>query len=358
MSRSSDASARPLLVGGMHRSGTSLTASLVASAGIDLGPELLGANDSNPAGHFEDLGIQDFHCRALVARGLCSEGYTATSQGEVPAALEPRADELLAERMRPGVAWGWKEPRTTLFLDYWQRRLPQARHMFVFRRPWEVADSLFRRGDRTFLENPMFAFDVWAHYNRLILDFARRHPSRCVVFNITQVIADPQRVLAEVRSRLDVPIGRPAARYREELFSLDAGFIRATIVRGVAPEAWQTYVDLCSLAGVTDELTTQAAAEASLGECAVLEWARASRAEADAPEVPAAPATTVCLPFGERRGRVRRRSLAETVRRASARSLARLAAIGRRLLPTRRIAAPDVLAFPRRVEPPSPRRVA
>jgi hypothetical protein len=354
MTRPPDASARPLLIGGMHRSGTSLTASLVASAGIDLGPELLGANASNPAGHFEDLGIQEFHCRALVAQGVCSEGYTATMRGDVPAALEPQADDLLAERMRPGVAWGWKEPRTTLFLDFWQRRLPQARHLFVFRRPWEVADSLFRRGDQTFLDNPTFAFDVWAHYNRTILDFVRRHPVQCVIVDIAQVIANPQRVFADVRSRLDVALGRPATRYREGMLARDVGFTRAAIVRAVAPEAWQTYVELCSLAGATDEFVTVSGGDASIAECAVLEWARASRAETEAlPETAARPVA------GRPLDRSRQPSLAAAVRRTSTKLLARLTAVGRRLLPAgRAVAPPDVLAFPTRVETPPAQRVA
>jgi len=357
MTRRPDASARPLLIGGMHRSGTSLTASLVASAGIDLGPELLGANAWNAAGHFEDLGILEFHRRALVAGGICAEGYTATARGDVPAALKPQADELLAERMRPGVAWGWKEPRTTLFLDFWQQRLPQARHLFVFRRPWEVADSLFRRGDPTFLDNPMFAFDVWTYYNRTIIDFMRRHPDQCMLCDIAQVIADPQRVFADVRTRLDVAVGRPAARYRTGMLARDVGFTRAAIVRTVAPQAWQTYVDLCALAGVNDEFVTLASGEASLGECIVLEWARASRAEA---ETEAAPETVASGLVEQPRARRRRPPLMAAVQQASTRILVRLAAAGRRIVPPGQavVDPPDVLAFPTRVQTPSARRAA
>lgn len=247
-----DVAARPLIVGGMHRSGTSLTASLFASAGIDLGPELLGASPSNPLGHFEDVGFYEFHRRALVAQGIVSEGYTATSHATVPAALEPEARELVAARQRRGVAWGWKDPRTTLFLDFWKATLPEARCVFVFRRPWEVADSLFRRGDQTFALNPSFAFDVWTHYNRLILDFARRHPTTCMVFEISQIIADPEAALAAVRSRLDVPLQSPGRRFREAMFSSKPGAAHADVVRATAPEAWRTYLALRDLAGVRD----------------------------------------------------------------------------------------------------------
>ncbi len=325
-----------MLVGGMHRSGTSLTASLVASAGIDLGPELLGANASNPLGHFEDLGIQSFHCRALAARGVSDEGYTATAHGEVPPALEPVADELIAERMRPGVAWGWKEPRTTLFLDFWQERLPQARHLFVFRRPWEVADSLFRRGDETFVTNPTFAFDVWTHYNRQILDFVRRHRSRCAIFEVSQVIADPVRVFATVRSQLDVPLGRPDRCYRDDHFHRDEGANRAALVRAVAPDAWGVYLELRELAGIDERVDIPPQRLPSLADCAVLEWARASRAEMEARRLAAAQAAAA--------------PVAAVTRRKSRSMWAGIVSASRRLVASRKREAPAdtpaLLPFP------------
>lgn len=345
MSCAPDIAARPLLVGGMHRSGTSLTASLVASAGIDLGPELLGANASNPAGHFEDIGFQGFHERALAAQGLGGEGYTATGRGRVPEALEAEARDLLAARMRPGVAWGWKEPRTTLYLDFWQERLPDARHLFVFRRPWEVADSLFRRGDETFLLNPAFAFDVWTHYNRLILDFVQRHPERCVVLEISQVIADPIGTFAEVRTRLDVPLRRPARRYRDELFTRDDVSTRAALVRTIAPDAWTTYLELRRLAGSSQDVEVPGSRNVRVGDWAIHEWARASRAESDARRQAHGQRSTVpaATPLSTR--------LATGLVQASRTLL-------RRLRPAARVADPQSLPFPCDGAPPVSRRAA
>ena len=69
-------SSAPLVLCGMHRSGTSLTASLLATAGLHLGEDLLAASSGNQRGHFEDLEILTFHRNVLVANGLLSEGYT------------------------------------------------------------------------------------------------------------------------------------------------------------------------------------------------------------------------------------------------------------------------------------------
>ncbi|MDP4350266.1 hypothetical protein QSG17_25820, partial [Escherichia coli] len=74
-----------------------------------------------------------------------SEGYTTQGGIAVPEALRREAAALIAVRAGRGSGWGWKDPRTTLFLDFWSEFLPDARYLLVFRRPWEVVDSLFRR---------------------------------------------------------------------------------------------------------------------------------------------------------------------------------------------------------------------
>jgi hypothetical protein len=52
---------------------------------------------------------------------------------------------------------------------------------FVFRSPWEVVDSIFRRGDPAFGYNPALAALVLLHYSRMILRFVTRRPERCVI---------------------------------------------------------------------------------------------------------------------------------------------------------------------------------
>ena len=49
--------------------------------------------------------------------------------------------------------------------------VPELRFLLLFRRPWDVVDSLFRRGDSTYTKNPNFAVHVLQNYNRAILDF-------------------------------------------------------------------------------------------------------------------------------------------------------------------------------------------
>ncbi len=52
-------SSRPVVIAGMHRSGTSLVASYLSSLGIGLGDRLLSADANNRHGYFEDADFRE-----------------------------------------------------------------------------------------------------------------------------------------------------------------------------------------------------------------------------------------------------------------------------------------------------------
>ena len=271
------------MIGGMHRSGTSLLASLFEGAGVSVGERLMGSGPGNEAGHFEDLDFYEFHQRALAGNGLSAEGFTADGVPTVPDILHAEAAELVARRRERGGIWGWKDPRTVLFLDFWAELLPDARYVFVFRSPGEVVDSFFRRGDPTFVFHPLLAARVWLHYNRLILDFVARHPEHCLIRETTQIAADPGELFAAIRQRLGVPVGEPPSRYRADLLGHDADGHRTRLVAEACPGAMDAYLELRARAGSTDPLPEATGPTAS--ETAIVEWARAARFERENAEV-------------------------------------------------------------------------
>ena len=272
--------ARPLVITGMHRSGTSLLASLFAGAGVNVGSRLVGASRGNDRGHWEDLDFYEFHARALEVNGVGPEGFACADELLVPPAMRDEAARVIAGKAAAQTRWGWKDPRTTLFLDFWQSLLPEARYVFVVRSPWEVADSLFRRGDAIFLRHPAFAVRVWHHYNRRIVDFYLAHRSQCILKDVTQVAANPAAVFAEVRDHLGVPVGEPPARFEEPLLQRDNGRLRRDIVAAFQPEAVALYTEMRRLAGLDDstsDVPTPCDA-ATVAEHAMVEWARAASA--------------------------------------------------------------------------------
>ncbi|HAQ67969.1 MAG TPA: hypothetical protein DCR70_09620, partial [Phycisphaerales bacterium] len=118
-------------IAGMHRSGTSLIASMLGDAGVDLGRNFIPANLHNQRGYFEDRRVVDLHDAILAANGTDWALTDAPHTLSVPGDLCDRARELICERVNearrrssidPAMgtpeasAWGWKDPRTTLFL--------------------------------------------------------------------------------------------------------------------------------------------------------------------------------------------------------------------------------------------------
>ena len=58
-----------LIITGMHRSATSLTAMLLRSDGVNIGERLMPPTPENREGYFEDLDFVELHMRALWANG-------------------------------------------------------------------------------------------------------------------------------------------------------------------------------------------------------------------------------------------------------------------------------------------------
>ena len=278
--------ARPpvLVIGGMHRSTTSLAASILAAAGLHLGDDLMGAGTGNEAGHFEDNDFYMLHQRILAANGLALEGYTCEERIDVPVTARDEAVAIVERRRAARHPWGWKDPRTVLFLDFWADLLPEARWLFVVRPPWEVVDSLFRRGDTAFRANPRFAADVWVAYNRRILDFVHARPDRTAVIESADVVAEQANLVRMASDLIGMPLATPPSQFRPDLYVAGQPSHRAGLVRAANPEAYELYRSLAELAGAQRHGLDHGGSPPRLAEVAaagLIEWNKACQAIAE-----------------------------------------------------------------------------
>lgn len=230
-----------LVVLGMHRSGTSLATSLLQSAGLRIGERLMEGNSSNPKGHFENLDFYEFHQRVLQSQNISPEGWTLQKEIEVEDLYIDEAHRLI-ETNRSEPVWGWKDPRTVLFLEFWAALLPQAKFVIVYRSPWEVVDSLYRRGDELFRQQPNLALKFWLHYNRKILSFHQAQPERCLLANIDVLVCDTSAWVAAINQQFQVSLAAAAALYEPSLLHVQADcWYRASLVDFYFPEAIELY---------------------------------------------------------------------------------------------------------------------
>lgn len=102
--------------------------------------------------------------------------------------------------------WGWKDPHTTLALDFWDSLLAGARYVLVYRHPWAVADSMQRLGAEVFLRHPEYAYRIWTFYNRHLLAFHQRHRERSLLLSVEALLRQPERLVELLRERLGLEV--------------------------------------------------------------------------------------------------------------------------------------------------------
>ncbi len=239
-----------IILTGMHRSGTSLTASLLQSAGVNFGDRLMGSNTGNSQGHFEDLDFVEFHQNVLQSQGISVAGWTRENQIVVQQQyLTPAIDLIEARKERP--IWGWKDPRTTLFLDFWSQLLPHAKYIFVYRSPWEVIDSLFRRGDVIFRTNPNFAVTQWCQYNQAVLNFCQGYPEQCLLIDVDSVIQNFDGIIDLIAQKFGIKLRSPESLYQESLFTNERNYYRQALITKFFPQALEVYEQLQQQASIS-----------------------------------------------------------------------------------------------------------
>jgi O-antigen biosynthesis protein len=240
------------IVTGMHRSGTSLTASLFQKVGVDIGKQLVGPAVGNVKGHFENVDFVEFHKSVLRSHGIDELGCTFEQTIPVAAEYVEIAKRAIAQNQQTDNHWGWKDPRTALFWDFWLNLLPTANFICVYRSPWEVVDSLYRRGtDVSLLQNPEMAVKMWIHYNQKVLELSERFPDRCLLANVYPIGNTPEFFIDRVNDKFNVNLGAiPADNFEESLLVNDiVKSHRPSLIEQYFPEALELYQVLETQAG-------------------------------------------------------------------------------------------------------------
>ncbi len=234
----------PIIVIGMHRSGTSLLAELLSDLGAHMGKEL----DI----HHEALCFKDTNKDLLALTGahwakpgpflsaLATAGFVARCRDFADACLERRLAGYGEVGQAP--AWGWKDPRNTLTLPIWLERFPRAKVIHIVRDGLDVALSMHRRELRRWVnksdEKRMFpptlgaCHRLWKQYVSLGRDHERRHHPT-LALRYEDLLANQEEELIKIAAFASIAIdgrkarriagqriGRPTARNRGESLRL------------------------------------------------------------------------------------------------------------------------------------------
>ncbi|MGC2625575.1 MAG: glycosyltransferase [Candidatus Udaeobacter sp.] len=166
---------RAICIAGAHRSGTSMVTRLLHGCGLYLGSKdaLMPPQADNPDGFWEHLGFVALNDALLEALGGAWDLPPKTNENlsdERLEALRTKA-RLLIQGFHSAQIWGWKDPRNSLTLPFWEDLLPDLRTLIIVRNPLEVAYSMRKRNGTSYA----FGLRLWEIYNRRLIETVGNH---------------------------------------------------------------------------------------------------------------------------------------------------------------------------------------
>jgi len=213
-------------IAGAHRSGTSMLTRLLHACGLYLGPEsaLMPAQADNPEGFWEHLGFVAVNDELLNELGgawdlppTADENFSDRRLG--PLRMKAR---LLIEGFDSTDVWGWKDPRNSLTLPFWQDVLPGLKTLIIVRNPLEVAYSMRERNGTSY----SFGLRLWEIYNRRLIEAATAQQHLVTHYDL--FFEDPESELRRTAHFIGLPdaeVANAAALVRRQKrhtrFSID-----------------------------------------------------------------------------------------------------------------------------------------
>lgn len=198
------------LVLGMHRSGTSATAQLLALAGAELPDNVMPGDEHNAKGYFEPWKIAIFNDQRLRAGGSAwDDPFNLPYQPLEPdaeAQWKARAVDLFRAEYGEAIHPLLKDPRVSVLLPFWRGVLEEVgmpiRAVIPVRHPLAVAGSLSRR-DAFPVEKSVL---LWTIY-MLASEAQTRDAPRAFV-SYDQLLADWRSEVAAMERALGAPLPR------------------------------------------------------------------------------------------------------------------------------------------------------
>jgi len=171
----------PIIILGMHRSGTSCLAGTLENAGVNLG-EVSNKNKFNLKGNKENSLIMKLNDEILKDNN--------GSWDSPPPKMNWNSTHIkngndIANHFTHNdynKLWGFKDPRTLLTFDYWNSIFPNATLIGAIRSPSQVSLSLHNRDSQISFEKGL---SLWLQYNSILLKLLKEKTFPLLSFDAT-----------------------------------------------------------------------------------------------------------------------------------------------------------------------------
>jgi len=197
---------KAILVIGMHRSGTSALTGVLRLLGVDLGENLLPANEANVRGYWEHADIYDVHERLLATLGTAwADPLPLLDDWWEQEDVEPFRQELrsiIRRDFAQSDCWAVKDPRLWKLLPLWKDLLAELdvspAVIIPVRNPAEIVGSLGVRDQfgsgRT--------YRLWL--NHVLCTEAKTRDCPRVFTTYDQLLADWRITIGRIADALDI----------------------------------------------------------------------------------------------------------------------------------------------------------
>jgi hypothetical protein len=218
----------PVIIIGMHRSGTSLLSRLLEECGIFQGYTRDGHNESLffqgiNENIFRQEGLNWDHPEELHAI-LSDPGRISLTVEYVMNLLDENLLEyfwgphryraMQENNTQLSTSWGWKDPRNTITLPVWQKIHPQSKVIHIIRNGIDVAASLWRReiSRKNGKADPHYSsrcqtlngcFELWQSYVHIGRDICRQSDSAMEIY-YENLVSEPEEVMGIILNFLDL----------------------------------------------------------------------------------------------------------------------------------------------------------
>lgn len=230
----------PVIIVGMHRSGTSMLSRLMEREGLFWGKK---KDENNESTFF--IALNEWILRELGARwdnpfGMLSVHEVSSDHLDMIVTYlqdqlkSPRSMEYwgaykyltCCDNFENSGVWGWKDPRTSLLLPIWLRLFPEAKVIHIARHGVDVANSLMHRSQQyldnnsnlylkrkhiysllgkrgVFVDSPSClsldgGFSLWEHYLRCIERDTQGLGDRFMQVRYEDLLSSPRKHVEEM----------------------------------------------------------------------------------------------------------------------------------------------------------------
>jgi hypothetical protein len=191
----------PVIVLGMHRSGTSLLTRIVNLCGVRIDPEsaMMPASWENPRGYWEPEYLAELNDAMLDLAGSAWYAPRAFQLRELTLApsFRTRMQARIDERNTEPSSFVWKDPRLSITWPLWRPLLADPVVLICMRNPAAVSASLSARNG--FPREHSYA--LWELYVEFALAYASHE--RHTIVHYEQIMADPGLQIGRLLDWLD-----------------------------------------------------------------------------------------------------------------------------------------------------------